>query len=161
MALCVLPDASVLWTACLRSRRPPLANWDETPPSPPAFSQKCLWYFLFSLRDPVLLSATSSAKLRQGTSVLHPLLHFFTLPPFPMQLQKSDASDFFPPPTAAVTSRHKLRQVVSSLPSLPSANLPMTWHCIAWSVFLYQSAPLSFSKVVKYCWEINWELCVW
>ena len=85
------------------------------------------------------------------TSHLHPLLQFLYPSAISNAIAEIRCIRFLPDDDAAlaVTSRHKLRQVVSSLPSLPSANLPMTWHCIAFSVFLYQSAPWAFQQSSK------------
>ena len=81
---------------------------------------------------------------------LHPLLQFLYPSAISNAIAEIRCIRFLPDDAAlAVTSRHKLRQVVSSLPSLPSANLPMTWHCIAFSVFLYQSAPWAFQQSSK------------
>ena len=81
---------------------------------------------------------------------LHPLLQFLYPSAISNAIAEIRCIRFLPDDAAlAVTSRHKLRQVVSSLPSLPSANLPMTWHCIALSVFLYQSAPWAFQQSSK------------
>ena len=85
---------------------------------------------LMPLYHTALISVNVPGKLKRGTSIL---CNFFTLPPFPMQLQTIPmhwiSSLYWP----QVTSSERSRQVTGVCPPfpLPPANLPKTMPFLA------------------------------